>query len=152
MPVVLLVASACSACNSAPIDPIIFDPCGLTVAAPDATVAQLAGVDAALASWSAVGVNATRAGSGEVPIEFRDDPAAVEYGLYDDEAGVIYINTSVTDPDALAVTIAHELGHAVGLVHIPPATRGSVMNPGNQSIAPTPADAATVAARWASCP
>ncbi len=142
----LVFACACSA----PGDPVTFDPCALTIAAPDATAAQLAGIDAALASWNALGLAVTRSDVGEVSIMFRVDPATTEYGLYDD--GVIDVNTSVTDPQALAVTVAHELGHAVGLVHIAPATRASVMNPGNLSIAPTPIDAATVAARWGACP
>jgi hypothetical protein len=147
--VVFVLATACSA----PVDPVTFDPCALTISAPDATAAQLAGIDAALASWRAFDVHVTRVDTaGDVSIAFRDDPAAIEYGLYDDQAGAIYVNTSVTDPAALAVTIAHELGHAVGLVHIAPATRASVMNPGNLSIAPTSADAVAVTARWGNCP
>jgi hypothetical protein len=141
--------AACSA--GAPADPVTFDPCTpTTVSAAGATADQLASIDVALAAWRALGVRVTRAATGELPIAFRDG-ATVDYGLYDDTAGAIYINTDVTDPTARAITVAHELGHALGLVHVPLATRASVMNPGNLTISPTPADAGALALVWGAC-
>ena len=130
-----------------------FDPCSAAVAAPGATAAQIASIDAALAGWSAQGMGVTRvaaAGSGVLPISFRTGGES-EYGYYDDAAGAIYVNVDLTDDAARAVAVAHELGHAFGLVHVPLATRASVMNPGNLTIAPSAADAAAVAAVWGAC-
>ena len=39
----------------------------------------------------------------------------------------------------------------MGLVHIDPGSRVSVMNPGNLSTKPTSADAAQLTALWGSC-
>ena len=47
--------------------------------------------------------------------------------------------------------IAHELGHAFGLFHVPASERISLMNPGNLTTPPTTADQAALAALWGSC-
>jgi predicted Zn-dependent protease len=47
--------------------------------------------------------------------------------------------------------IAHELGHAFGLVHVSPDTRPSVMNPGNTTVAPNDGDRAALEALWGTC-
>jgi predicted Zn-dependent protease len=70
--------------------------------------------------------------------------------VYDDETGIIYVNDGLTDPDQLAIVIAHELGHAFGLPHVP--GHDSVMIKGNLTLVPTAADAASLAARWGACP
>lgn len=64
---------------------------------------------------------------------------------------MIFINDDL-DGQPLAVTVAHELGHAFGLVHVDPSVRASVMNPGNLSTPPTAADAAQVTGLWGACP
>mgnify|MGYP003345342596 CR=1 FL=1 len=46
----------------------------------------------------------------------------------------------------IAGVMAHEIGHAWGLQHVPANVRPSVMNPGNLSLPPQPSDAAAV---WA---
>ena len=72
------------------------------------------------------------------------------FGFYDGN-GDISINQEL-DADKAAVTIAHELGHAFGLVHVPASVRPSVMNPGNLSVTPTAGDRDALAAIWGTCP
>jgi len=78
-----------------------------------------------------------------------EEAASAFHGLYDDSAGVIYINTEITDPKVLPIVIAHELGHAFGLPHV--TGRASVMNPGNLTIAPNESDQAALEALWGNC-
>lgn len=111
---------------------------------------QLASIDDAIAMWGAEGVTITRADAGEVPIVFR--PASGPfYGFYDDTTATVYINVDLTDRAKRAIVLAHELGHAFGLVHVSPDTRASVMNPGNITIAPDDGDRAALAAIWGNC-
>ncbi len=72
------------------------------------------------------------------------------HGLYDAPSGQIYINDDLAG-DELAITIAHEVGHSFGLVHIPSNERASLMNPANLTVVPTPADVATLAGLWGRC-
>jgi predicted Zn-dependent protease len=132
---------------------LTFDPCGATqVAAPAATADQLASVDDALALWRADGVRGlSRGDAAEVAIEFRAAGASI-YGFYDDTTATLYVNVRLTDRAQRAITIAHELGHALGLAHVPAAAGPSVMNPGNLTVAPNPADLAALAAKWGACP
>jgi len=85
--------------------------------------------------------------SAQIQLVF-EDAAEAFHGIYDDEHGVIYINAKITDPKPLAIVIAHELGHAMGLPHIAAA---SVMRSGNTTIAPTVDDEARVHALWGDC-
>ena len=62
----------------------------------------------------------------------------------------MFINTDLSG-GAQAVTIAHEIGHAFGLAHVPSGERASVMNPGNLNVEPNAADVATLALRWGGC-
>jgi hypothetical protein len=151
----------CGAGSDAPAGPIVtFDACAPLMLVPDATAtdAELGGIAAALALWN--GTAGTRletgstppAGISTVPIHFQAAAAPLN-GLYDPQAVAIFINDDLSDlPAAMAVTIAHEVGHAFGLVHIPDSTRPSVMNPGNLSVTPNAADVATLAGIWGSCP
>ncbi len=141
-------------CSSPPQGtPITFDPCEpVAVASPAASADQLASIDDAIALWRADGVTGvTRADAAQLAIVFRDAPDAL-YGYYDAPTATIYVNTRVTDPGERAVTIAHELGHAFALVHIAPATRLSVMNPGNLTVAPNDGDEAALVTAWGACP
>jgi hypothetical protein len=142
-----VLAAACA--EPDPTIDVRFDPCAALVLVPaaDATAAELASIDDAIAMWNAAaGTQLTRTpapGVAAVPIGF--EPAALAFlGVYDDESGVILVNRNLTDRRERAITIAHELGHAFGLWHVPRDVRPSVMNAPNVTTAPTPADAAAL--------
>ncbi|NVB81806.1 MAG: matrixin family metalloprotease [Kofleriaceae bacterium] len=122
-------------------------PIALVSATP--TAVQSAGLDKAQSLWRDRGVPAIglRAGA-TVEVRF-DDAAPLFHGLYDDKTGVIYINNDLTDETTLSIVIAHELGHALGLLHI--TGRPSVMNPGNLTIPPNAEDQAALEALWGPC-
>jgi hypothetical protein len=133
----LLVAIAMAGCGSQS-PAITFDRCD------PVRVSGADGVADAIAMWAARGVTPFTIGE---PADVRIEPAsgaAVFYGFYDDATATVYVNTTITDAHARAVTIAHELGHALGLVHVPPEVRASVMNPGNLTVEPTAEDAAAL--------
>lgn len=143
-----------TACEVAPSEAgIRFDPCQLLVLEPpaDASAAQRQTLRDAVALWQAVGVQRVavaneRLRTGQrLSIDFRK-AAANFFGYYDGKRGRIAVNASLTGATARAVTLAHELGHAWGLPHVPPTGRRSVMNPANLDVPPQPADAAAV---WA---
>ena len=143
-----------AACSSeVPATSRVFDPCKpIDLSVVGATPEQAASVDDALALWSASGISAFVIGTpSAVDVEFTTGNPAV-YGYYDAADAVVYVNSDVTDPTHRSVTIAHELGHALGLVHVPLDERASVMNPGNLTVEPTPADVAAIAALWGNCP
>lgn len=147
----LLGAAALAACAGQGATTIAntFDPCHPPVVVADepATALETDAIAGALALW---GVPATDASSPTLPVRF-DDAAAAFRGLYDDQAAVIYINADISDAHTLSIVIAHELGHAFGLVHISPAARVSLMNPGNLVTPPTEADQQAVEALWGRC-
>lgn len=131
----MLVAIAMAGCGSQ-ATAITFDPCEpVRVEGPD-------GVADAIAMWRVQDVTPFVL---EEPADIRVElttGAPAFYGLYD--GTTVYINTTITDAHQRAVTIAHELGHALGLVHVPASERASVMNPGNLIVEPTAADAAAL--------
>ncbi len=100
----------------------------------------------AFALW---GLTPAQAAEGDAQIQLVfEDAAEAFHGLYDDEHAVIYINARITAAGPLAIVIAHELGHAMGLPHIAAA---SVMRSGNTTIGPTPDDDARLHALWGEC-
>lgn len=143
---------------AAPADDVLdrtFDVCApIAIDVIGADPAQRASVDDAIALWRARGATGLGAGGAGAPrIEIRFEPAApAHYGYYADETGVVYVNARLEDPDARAVTIAHELGHAFGMWHVERDDRPSVMNPGNLAIAPNQADAEALLDLWGACP
>jgi hypothetical protein len=147
-------------CASAPQDntlDIVNDACEPTavIVPADASDGQLASIDEALAMWAALGFDrferaTPAAGEQEVAIVFQE-AADMFHGLYDDENGVVYINSKLTDDHQRAVTVAHELGHSLGLLHIDPDARISVMNPANLVVEPNAGDADQLVALWGAC-
>lgn len=157
----MLAAVACAACG----DPQASEsagahdacaPVAITTATAAASPAEQAGIDGALALWRDHGVSAFDASPGAaaagstIAIQFADAPAAF-HGIYDPAMDRVLINRDLMDPAAIAIVIAHELGHAFGLVHISPAARRSLMNPGNLVTPPTEADQQAVEALWGRC-
>lgn len=129
-----------------------IDACApLALVADTPTPLQQAGIDGAYALWRDRGAPALgRRAGGTMTIVF-EDAAAAFHGLYDDRASVIYVNRGIANEGVLAIVIAHELGHAFGLPHVPASERASVMNPGNLATAPTTTDHRAVQALWGSC-
>jgi len=148
----------CAQNSSASGPAVTFDPCTAVKLVPDATAteAQLAGVAAGAALWNSSAASdllpgsAAGGGSGPaLPIHFQVAGAPF-HGLYDAPSGKIYINDDLTG-EALAITIAHEVGHSFGLVHVSSDERASLMNPANLTVLPTVADVATLAGLWGRC-
>ncbi len=130
----------------------VYDACEPLVLAPaaDATDQQLASVADAVAMWDAVASTsltlARYPAAAELPIVFVD--SNLYLGAYDDQAQVVRLARRVDDEHAMAVVLAHELGHAFDLFHV---SRTSVMKKGNWKTEPTSADAADLAAQWGPC-
>jgi hypothetical protein len=123
-----------------------FDPCGsLRIEGRDDTV------EAALELWRAHGAVLDDAPDAPLLVVEQVEGPPDIYGYYDDEAAILYLNTRVTDPTARAIVVAHELGHAFALDHVDAASRASVMNRGNLTIAPTAGDGDALAAIWGAC-
>jgi hypothetical protein len=154
----LIAVAACGGTEEGlPGDAVAFDPCQPLLLMPDpgATSAERDGIAAGAALWNAiVGAQLTVAGADalpdpSLPIHFQTAAAAF-HGFYDASNGQVFINTDLGG-NAQAVTIAHEIGHAFGLAHVPAGQRASVMNPGNLNIEPNADDAGTLALRWGAC-
>ena len=148
-------ASVLFACGAPAADPsgdIVYDPCEPVVITPSAelTAPQREGITAAISLWRGVGLDAItldpQAGTQRVPIRFIPTVAML-HGIYQPKTGEVQVNTRMAGRE-LDITIAHELGHALGLPHILASERVSVMNPGNSTIAPTPDDERQLRVRW----
>lgn len=159
----LAAAGGAAGCGQAPPaggPAVTFDPCTPLALIPDATAspAQRAGVGASATLWNAsagseLAMTAASTADGGaplvLPIHFQV-AAAPFHGLYDAPNGQVFINDDLSGEE-LAITIAHEVGHAFGLVHVSPDVRPSLMNPGNLTVVPTPQDVATLADLWGRC-
>ena len=160
--------------SSAPVSGAVrFDPCASVVLVPDPglSAAAVAGIGAGIGLWNlaaharvvmgtvpgdfnnAGAVPTTPAGTGEpvtLPIHFQAAGAPF-HGLYDPAGAQIFINTDLDGHDRI-VAVAHEVGHAFGLVHVPVGERRSVMNSGNLDEEPNAADVAALTEIWGACP
>ena len=161
----LVPTLGCGNGTEAPSAWITFDACQpLTLALdPGAPSAESDGVAAGIALWNAAAGTKLALGVGSdpasepagadagtpatLPVHFQQ-AAAPFHGLYDAPSGQIFINTDLTDHQ-LAVTVAHEVGHAFGLVHR--TDQPSLMNPSNLMIEPQPVDIKTLETRWGAC-
>jgi hypothetical protein len=149
--IVIITTSACSQPDTT-IDRV-FDPCSpLALELVDATDAQRASTGEGIAMWNTLlGAQLTldeQSDAPRVPVHF-DDAGANFHGYYDDERGIVYINNDIADDRARAITLAHELGHAFGLLH--EEERVSVMNSGNQKIEPNEGDEDALVRLWGQC-
>jgi uncharacterized protein YjaZ len=151
---VLLLSSACEQGEGEPIT-VTFDPCRpLLVGTDNASAEQQASLDDSIAMWQARDLPELRhAHPGEVAdVTLRFQRAAGNFhGFYDGARATIYINAALDDRHARAVTIAHELGHAYGLLHVDLDERHSVMNRANVMTEPTAEDGAAITALWGEC-
>ena len=161
----LLAAAFLGGCAAGPGDTtleVTFDVCQpISIVSASANDAESASIDVALEMWRELdaypflrgdGGDAVQAQMVEQKVEIVFEEAAdVFHGLYDDERGVVYINTRLTDDHERAVTIAHELGHAFGLWHVERQARTSVMNPANLVVEPNTDDAAELRELWGPC-
>jgi hypothetical protein len=165
IPLTVLLTSF-AACDGSSSDSVVsavrFDPCHPLALIVDAGTSadRAAGVRAAADLWNgaaraqlsldeapaAPAVDASGAAPPTLPVAFQA-AAAFSHGYYD-PTGHVLINDDLT-AGPLAVTIAHEVGHAFGLVHV--TSRPSVMNPGNLVVEPNAGDVAALAALWGSC-
>jgi hypothetical protein len=156
-PTRLLLLSATFAACTARTGPTeiqnVFDACNPpnVVADSGATTEQAAGITGAIASWRAHGApELGNASSTVLAIRFQS-ASPFFHGVYDDADRIIYINDDLSDVDTLAIVIAHEIGHAFGLVHVSPDARPSVMNPGNLVVSTNDDDAKALAVLWGAC-
>jgi len=162
LPALALAAAALAGCAPSSyggVSGTTFNLCAPLAVSPDAdaTADQLDGIGQALALWNqqagtqlSLAPAGAAAGTPEtVPIHFQA-AAANFHGLYDGQTAQVFINLNLPGHERVVV-IAHELGHAYGLVHVSPDQRASVMNPNNLSVDPTPADAAAMVAIWGTC-
>jgi Metallo-peptidase family M12 len=152
--IVLLAISTlgCSESDSQIAPPI--DPCStVTLVVNESGTEQLGSLDDAIAMWSThgvAGISRQLGGDAAIALQVSAGGSAF-FGAYDPEAHTIVINETLTDRTQRAIVIAHELGHAFGLVHVSIDERISVMNPGNLTAAPDPGDAGALAALWGAC-
>lgn len=134
---------------------MLFDPCVPLVLepAPGASEKETAIIGEAIALWNDVAaIEATLddvPGARSLPVHFDDD--VWYYGRFDDARGRLEVASWLEDFDAMAIVLAHELGHAYNLYHVDPDDRLSVMNTGNLDVPPTPADGDELVALWGDC-
>lgn len=150
----VLVLTACSGGGDGTIE-TVFAPCEPLVLAPEGVMPDdtRESLELTLAMWNRHGVRLSlepTPGVPVVPIRF-EEAAGNFHGVYEDELGVIYVNLAITDPHQRAVTIAHEVGHAFGLLHVDRDDRSSVMNRGNVVTEPLAGDRDALAELWGAC-
>jgi hypothetical protein len=155
LPVCALLSflAGCGGPTSGGYAAVHFDPCQPLAVLPDAdtTPEQRQAIADGIALWNAAAsaqVSIAAAASGAdltsalptLPLHYQRAAGAF-HGLYDDRVAQVFINDDLSDHPRI-VTIAHEVGHSFGLVHVSGGERPSVMNPD---------DVATLAGLWGRC-
>lgn len=155
----LLVAALLPLTACSPDDAIdtTFDPCSPLTIVPGADTQQheLESIEEAVFAWDRVlptqiSVGSSSGGVGELEIYFESGDTFYR-AIYFDKRGEILISREKLAPEDFSLAVAHELGHAFGLFHVPAQERASVMNVGNLDIVPSADDASAVNALWDSC-
>jgi hypothetical protein len=145
----VIALCACGAPSNPETGGILYSPCTLVLIEPGAgsTEPERESVSAAISLWADVGLTtlSTREGV-SVAARFAKAPSMF-HGVYEPSSGVVFINRELTGTER-DITVAHELGHALGLPHVPPEERASVMNPGNLTVLPSPGDQAALMRLW----
>ena len=134
-----------------------FDPCSPLTIVPGSNSEphELQSIEDAILAWNQVLPTRIEIGpplgaGGELRILF--EPGNTYFrAIYLDKPGKILISRENLAAKDLPLAIAHELGHAFGLWHVPIEERASIMNVGNLDLVPGPEDAFAVSALWDSC-
>ncbi len=170
---VILSTAGCIATDDV-ID-VVFDPCSPTMVTVSSSVdagetldpRHVVAIEQAIVLWSSVlpisakwSDASEQPSSLEVDIQPAHEPSVlfvsfrelspILNGTYRDEEGEILVNNQLEENEQ-AVTLAHEMGHAFGLLHVGTDSRPSVMNAGNTTTAPTVEDAELLRTMWSSC-
>lgn len=132
----------------------VYDPCeGIDIRTPEDTrPEELVAIDAAIDYWQTVSdIRISRSfWPPDQTLDISFEEAALLFrGVYEDELGDVVVNRRLKNPDDMAITIAHELGHALGLPHI--NSRSSVMNDGNLEFEPLESDVTALVDLWGPC-
>lgn len=150
----VVLACACSAGPESTLIETVYDPCAdvTVVAAGSTTVEQRDGIATAVAMWNEhAGTRLTFGGDGpdgRIEVSF-EEAAPVFHGVYRDDRGDIVVNSLLHDPEQRSITIAHELGHAFGLLHI--TGPEALMNRGNLDTPVTMIDVSELRELWGLC-
>jgi hypothetical protein len=149
----LLASAACGGKSDQTID-IIFDPCEpLSLSTGSSALSDQRSIEEAVGLWNQLAgtqLSLVKSGTAAIDIEFEEAFPA-QFGLYDDERGLIIVNRSLDVGRTRTITIAHELGHAMGLEHVKASERRSVMMPGNTDTPPGETDRDSLIAIWGAC-
>jgi hypothetical protein len=152
--ILALLAAACGGSADHTID-LVFDPCEpLSIGTDSTALADRESIEEATQLWNELAgtqLSIAESGPGAVAVNF-EEAAPAHLGLYDDERGIIFVNRSLEGGRALTITIAHEVGHAMGLTHVEGSERRSVMVPGNTDTPPGESDREALVAIWGECP
>lgn len=147
------LSSGCSPSRGDAFIELTFDPCAVTIWTDATDADELSSIDQGIGMWNTMaGLRLARSsGTERHGLGIRYGEALHSFrGVYDDQEGIAFVNRRL-DRRARAIAVAHEVGHAFGLLHVERAERLSVMNPGNVVVAPTFEDGNALWELWDAC-